>query len=92
MTPVVLQLPPLPNVQFVSKRGGPPARSNLLSFPGEKNPMDCPSGDQNGANAPSVPCSGLALSESMFRSHNLRTPPWLAVKTILLPSGERSNP
>ena len=51
-------------------RSDPPSMSMRLSLSSAKNPIDRPSGDQNGDEPRSVPGSGRAGDESSDRSHN----------------------
>src|SRR6266536_6294291 len=46
------------------------------------------SGDQNGEKASSVPANACVESESRFRTHNVLCPSAVAIKAMLVPSGE----
>ncbi len=74
MTPSGLQFPPCPQGASASVRGGPAAASIVLSLPPAKNPMDLPSGDQNGNLALSVPTRGCAVREFRDRTHSCQLP------------------
>src|SRR5262249_51494921 len=69
---------------------GPPDTSILKSLSGaRKNPIERPSGDQNGNDAPSVPSNGRAVSEFSGRIHSWRRPSAeRAVNVNKRPSGE----
>src|ERR1700722_7077555 len=71
---------------------GPPATGMVFSFPSEKNPMDRPSGDQNGNVPPSVPVSFRgALELSGWIQIALRSfAPWAQYATCV-PSAERAG-
>src|SRR5438874_2499402 len=64
MMPSAFHDPPRPPAAFANVCGAPPAISARFSFESAKNPTDVLSGDQNGYDAPSVPTSGCAVSES----------------------------
>src|SRR6185369_17282892 len=71
---------------------GPPAASILLSFPSAKKARERPSGDQNGAAAPSVPGSAAADSSASNRTQRETLPSEpRATNAIRRPSGERAN-
>ncbi len=61
-----------PRGLFTSARATiePPLDPIRLSFVGVKNPIDFPSGDQNGCIAPSVPSNRFAVKLSSERTHN----------------------
>ncbi len=73
MVPSSAQLPFMPPSILQSPRR-PPVRSNRQSWSWAKNAIDCPSGDQNGAAAPSVPGRATAVSESRRRSQRCDSP------------------
>src|SRR5262249_42741566 len=82
---------PRPAVTLVSTCGAPPAMSMRFSLPSAKNPTDALSGDQNGYDAPSVPGSSCAATESNGRSQSWDLLSWDAKNTRLRPSGEIAN-
>lgn len=51
--------------------GEPPAGSTVFSCPPATNAITRESGDQNGDEAPSVPASEVAASESSGRTHSI---------------------
>ena len=55
------QLAPRPEGGSHKEIGSPPSIRVFFSFPAAKNPTHCPSGEKNGAYAPSVPDNGTAL-------------------------------
>ena len=55
------QLAPRPEGASHKEIGSPPSIRVFFSFPAAKNPTHCPSGEKNGAYAPSVPDNGTAL-------------------------------
>src|SRR5262245_5086968 len=69
----------------------PSARLRRFSVPWAKNPMDRPSGDQNGEIAFSVLGSGCAVAASSERSHSLLTLSDRPEKATVCPSGERAT-
>src|SRR5208337_3703337 len=71
--------------------GGPPFASIRHSFPLAKKPMEFPSGDQKGKNAPLVPGSSTASNLSSERSHNEVLPARLATNAMRFPSGENAG-
>src|SRR5262249_51413426 len=80
MTPSRFQVPPPPEPPETAgsashnTSGGPPAASIFFSLPSAKKPMNLLSGDQNGADAPSVPASGCADSPLNGRTHSCTFP------------------
>src|SRR5215468_11149900 len=46
----------------------------VFNFPGVKKPMEVPSGDQNGSEAPSVPGIARAITESRDLNHSIIFP------------------
>ena len=68
---------------------GPPAMSILLSASCAKKAMERPSGDQNGYEAPSVPCKSRDVSVSSGRTQIWIVPDAsLAVNARRVPSGD----
>ena len=63
------QLPPRPNGASQIVIGPPPARRTFFNFPSAKKAIQCPSGDQKGKVAPSLPSTGSAdnLASAWFR-------------------------
>src|SRR5690349_4350129 len=67
----------------------PPVERTFFSFPPAKKPIQLPSGEKNGALAPSVPASNLTSMLLMGRTNNCRpTGNRLAVYASTRPSGE----
>src|SRR5580704_3097832 len=60
MTPRAFQSPPRPKGASASATAGPPSSLIFFNLPSAKNPIERPSGDQNGKEAPSVPSIGSA--------------------------------
>ena len=72
--------------------GTPPVTATFISLPSAKNPIDAPSGDQNGCLAPSVPATAVASSESSDRTNKRDgEPPLMAVNAIRRPSGDTTG-
>jgi hypothetical protein len=71
---------------------GPPATGMVFSFPSEKNPIDRPSGDQNGNVPPSVPASfrGALVSRGWIQIE-LRSFALCAQYATWVPSAERTG-
>src|SRR2546422_315881 len=70
----------------------PPAAGTFFSLSSEKNPIQRPSGDQNGYSAPSVPGIEWADTSARGRSHNMELAPGTeAANTMSWPSGDSSN-
>src|SRR5262249_31202061 len=72
----------------------PPARSRRSSLPSVKlkNPMDRPSGDQNGRIPPAVPASSRASAESIDRTQSEFAPmAFGALEMMPLPSGGNAS-
>src|SRR5215471_10935594 len=63
MMPEFPQLPPRPSWASQTTRTGPPLADTTFNLPSAKNPISCPSGDQNGALLPLVPESSCASRE-----------------------------
>src|SRR5262249_14896557 len=82
---------PRPLLAGASVVGAPPSRSNRLSEPPAKKPIERPSGDQKGLAAPSVPPRGWAVVVDSSRSHRRDALSSDATETISRPSGERAN-
>src|SRR5262245_49367976 len=91
ITPSAFQVPPPPLVAGPRDCGAPLPRSNRLSAPPAKKPTECPSGDQKGKVAPSVPASGCAVVADSDRSHRRDVLSSEATNAICRPSGERAN-
>src|SRR5258706_4372433 len=83
--------------------GDPPFRSTRFSRPSAKNPIVRPSGDQNSADAPSVPGTGRASRSESARIHTLIVgrltgatsrdgPDGSARNASREPSGEKAEP
>src|ERR1035437_5126622 len=73
--------------------GTSPSRPTFLNEPFAKNPIDCPSGDQNGSEPPSVPGIAAACNASNERSQSIRLPPGpIAENATWLPPGEIAGP
>src|SRR5262249_31679750 len=74
----------------VSTSAGPPPTRIFRSIPSWKNPIQAPSGDQNGNQASSVRSSGFASNESSERRKRRDASAFdsRAPKTTRLPSGE----
>src|SRR5215471_5710157 len=87
------QLPPRKSVTVSATTcTGPPAAGIFFSFPAAKNPIQRPSGDQNGSWASSVPANSFAPTCSMDRTQSIGLPPAVsALNTRARPSGERAN-
>ena len=86
------QVPPRPAVASARICGVPPLVSTFLSLPVAKNPMNRPSGDQNGNDAPSVPANGWAWTLSSGRTQICDGPPFVAAtKARCCPSGESAS-
>src|SRR5262249_4647634 len=81
-------VPPPGRIGPVSLCGEPPLMSTRLRPVSAKNPMDRPSGDQNGRTALSVPARGCAVTESSGRSQSREGPALEATNTILRASVE----
>src|SRR6188474_557774 len=89
ITPLRFQAPPKGTpFGVVNVVDEPPSMSILFNRPAAKNPMERPSGDQNGRVPRSVPRSGRAAGESSERSHSCDRPSDEPTKTIFDPSGE----
>src|SRR5437016_4609872 len=71
--------------------GAPPDNSIFLSFPSAEKQRERLSGDQKGQDAPSVPGSGEASSESSGRTHSRRFPSELATNARRRPSGDTAG-
>ena len=67
MIPWLLQLPPKGFTASPSVTAAPPLTETFFSFPPAKKPTHWPSGEKNGALAPSVPGIGLASRLSIER-------------------------
>src|SRR5258708_24930342 len=67
--------------------------STLLSCPYAKYPIHCPSGDQNGCDASSVPCTTDALSSPISYLQITYLLPWSQYATIatVFPSGDNAT-
>src|SRR5262245_44058383 len=92
MTPSPFHEPPKPAGASQSATSPEPLASTRLSLPLAKNPIDLPSGDQNGCDAPSVPGSGCAEKPSSARIHNRLWPSAsVATKAIRLPSADNAK-
>src|SRR5215471_11366311 len=89
--PFWLQLPPKRIRASARICGAPPSMSILLSLPWAENPSVCPSGDQKGEEAPSVPGSDRDASESRERIHRRDCPSEVATNARLSPFGESAN-
>jgi hypothetical protein len=90
--PSLVQAPPrAPNGTSHSMTGTPPERPVRSSAPRAKNPMDWPSGDQKGSDAPSVPGSRRASAVSRGRIQRPVWPFTVAEKATLRPSGESAS-
>jgi len=87
----VPQVPPRESGALQSATGAPPLPSIRHSFPFATNPMERPSGDQNGKYAPSVPDNSTASSLSSERIQRDIFPSLPATKTIRVPSGESAG-
>src|SRR5688500_18886793 len=87
-----LQEPPrlvMPGSNAHTVCGGPPVAATRITLSTIEYPSVLLSGDQNGKDAPSVPASGRAASESIGRTHSMRVPvPSRAVNARVRPSGE----
>src|ERR1700751_3890144 len=90
--PSLLQLPPPAEGASQIVCTGPPVTWTIFNLPSAKKPMDLPSGDQKGSNAPSVPASGSADGEFSGRNHT-RVLPCVSVRVSsrVFPSGEISG-
>src|ERR1700682_4275862 len=88
MTPSGFPAPPLPLRASHRICGVPPNAVVFFNFPSAKKPRDCPSGDQNGKLAPSVPGRGLADREARGRIQSCVLPSSEADSATRLPSGE----
>src|SRR5215469_3943239 len=86
ITPREFQLPPLPNEASHKVIGAVlPSALTFLSFPLEKNAIHCPSGDQKGEVASSVPAIGSGINSPNGRTQTCRIPAELtATKAILV--------
>src|SRR5437867_7191792 len=68
---------------------GPPAAGTfLILLSGVQKAIHAPSGEKNGACAPSVPAIGAAVARSSSRRYTWVTPAWMPAKTTRRPSGE----
>jgi hypothetical protein len=89
MIPSRFQEPPKPDGASHNATNPVPTASIRFSFPLAKNPIDFPSGDQNGCDAPSVPGSGCAERPSSGRTHKSLLPSAdVATKASRLPSAD----
>src|SRR5579863_2710202 len=89
ITPSRFQVPPRLSGASHNVIGGPPDRSIFLSFPAAKNPRERLSGDQKGAEAPSVPANDCGVSASSERTQRSVLPSSLtATNATCWPSGE----
>src|SRR6516162_11886186 len=91
MIPFWLQLPPKELGALARCFCAVPSMSILLSLPWAENPSVCPSGDQKGEEAPSVPGRDRDASESRERIHRRDCPSEVATKARLSPFGESAN-
>ena len=73
---------------FATSIGDPPARSTRHIRPRAKKPSDCPSGDQNGPVAPSVPLIGTVAKLSSDLTRIVVAPAAFPTNAMLRPSGE----
>ena len=93
MVPSLFHAPPPGDAsawQMVS--GAPPVIFTFCKLRAEKNAMYWLSGDQNGADAPSVPGITVACSASSGRSHSIRLPSGpTAEKVRYRPSGDTAG-
>src|SRR5437868_8005682 len=89
MVPWRLQLPPLPNGASQRTMAEPSSGLIFFSFPSAKNANQCPSADQNGNEAPSLPSTALALRLPSGRIQISAVPlESMATKANCVPSGE----
>src|SRR5712691_10993908 len=98
MTPCELQAAWPTSACSASVTGEPPATATLFKFPPATNPTNRPSGDQNGAEAPSVPESIRASCEPSDRMYKTPGPVSASANRLLTsiatnaterPSGDR---
>ena len=68
MSPVRVQTPPVVWLASANLVTGPPAVATLRSWLSAKKPIQAPSGEKNGRNAPSVPASGVTSNRSSGRT------------------------
>ena len=66
----------------------PPPAGTFFSFSSARKPIHAPSGEMNGAVAPSVPGSGAASSRSNERSYSCDVLARAPTNTMRRPSGE----
>src|SRR5215469_9978516 len=92
MITLFFQLPPRPNGESQIVTGAPPARRIFFNFPSAKKAIHCPSGDQKGKVAPSVPSRGSADNFASPRIQ-IRAGPVLptATNANFLPFGESTT-
>ena len=69
-------------------RGGPRSTATFFSLPRAKNASHCPSGDQNGSLANSVPGMARNSGEPSRRTNNRRPFAPLPTNAIDVPSGD----
>src|SRR5262249_435867 len=70
MLPSSPQLPPRPAGASHRITGSPPSTASFLSLPAAKKATHCPSGEKNGAYAPSLPRSSTSCDSSNRRVNN----------------------
>src|SRR5690348_10549896 len=86
------QLPPRPNGASQIVIGAPPARRVFFNFPSAKKAIHCPSADQKGNVAPSVPSTGSADNFASVRIQILAGPLLpAATNANFLPSGDSTT-
>src|SRR5262245_21257850 len=88
MMPLLFHVPELPATASHMTWGGAPNKSTFFSLLPAKKAMNLPSGDQNGATAPSVPGRTFPLKFSIARTQSIESPAELTMAAACLPSGD----
>src|SRR5690349_16203675 len=91
MRPSASQTPPYGSTSSASDAVAPLSRFVRLTVPPEKKPTDCPSGEKNGAYAPSVPGSAATAGASIRRWYKRVAPALCPTNTRVMPSGDTTN-
>src|ERR1022692_823262 len=94
MTPSLFHVPPRPLGASQITCIDLPPMSVRFNFPWAKNAIDCPSGDQKGLEAPSVPSTMAGSDSPNLYFQIMYLLPWSQYATIatIFPSGDSAKP